>query len=40
MQAAFMFDVSQDFGLVVAGVVGIALLARSKVTAASLGHLS
>ena len=39
-QAAFMFDVPQYLGLVVAGVVGIVLLARSKVTAATLGHLS
>ena len=39
-QAAFMFDVPQDLGLIVAGVVGVVLLARSKVTAASLGHLS
>jgi len=38
-QAAFMFDVPQDLGLVVAGVVGIVLLARSKVTAARLGRL-
>lgn len=39
-QAAFIFDVPQDLGLVVAGVVGIVLLARSKGTAASLGRLS
>ena len=39
-QAAFLFGVPQDLGLVVAGVVGIVLLVRSKVTAASLGRLS
>ena len=39
-QAAFMFDVPQDLGLVVAGVVGIVLLARSKVAAARFGGFS
>jgi Family of unknown function (DUF6064) len=32
-QAAFLFDVPQDLGLVVAGVAGIVLLLRSKVKA-------
>lgn len=32
-QAAFLFDVPQDLGLVAAGVAGIALLLRSKVKA-------
>ena len=36
-QAAFVFDVPQDLGLVVAAVVGIVLLARSKVGAAKPG---
>lgn len=36
-QAAFVFDVPQDLGLVVAGVVGTLLLLQSKVTAARPG---
>ncbi len=40
VQAAFMFDMPQDLGLAVAGAFGIVLLARSRVTAESLGQLS
>ena len=36
-QAAFLFDVPQDLGLIVAGVAGIVLLLRSKVTAPRVG---
>ncbi len=36
-QAAFLFGVPQDLGLVVAGIVGIVLLARSRVAAAKVG---
>ena len=36
-QAAFLFDVPQDLGLVVAGVIGIALLLRSKVEPPRVG---
>ena len=36
-QAAFIFDVPQDLGLVVAGLAGIVLLARSRVAMAKTG---
>ena len=36
-QAAFLFDMSQDLGLILAGVAGIVLLLRSKVTAPRVG---
>jgi hypothetical protein len=36
-QAAFLFDVPQDLGLVVAGVAGIVLLLRSEVAAPRVG---
>ncbi len=36
-QAAFLFDVPQDFGLALAGVAGIVLLLRSKAKASRAG---
>jgi Family of unknown function (DUF6064) len=36
-QAAFLFDVPQDLGLVVAGVTGIVLLLRSKIATPRVG---
>ena len=39
-QAAFLLSVPQDHGLIIAGVVGLVLLTRSRVSAASAGAVS